>query len=194
MALIRLVDKDEVPTEVRAVFESGEQKYGKILNTWRAIAHNPAIFRAYLPFLMAVFAPGALDQRIKEISAVRVGILNHCRYTVSHRVNSSRNQGISDKDLIGLLNPAQHNFSPAEQAAMDFTDELTTQVDDVSYVENPQGVKAETLQRLKAHFSDAEISELALSVSLWNALARFHRVMDFELDMPVPPAEIDTAL
>ena len=102
MAFIRLVEKDEVPPEVRAVFESGEQKYGKILNTWRAIAHNPAVFQAYLPYLMAVFGPGALNSRIKDLTAVRIGLLNHCRYTVSHRVAASRGQGIPDEDLIGL--------------------------------------------------------------------------------------------
>jgi hypothetical protein len=32
-----------------------------------------------------------------------------------------------------------------------------------------------------------------MSVSLWNALARFHRVMDFELDMPAPPPALDPA-
>ena len=59
---------------------------------------------------------------------------------------------------------------------------------------NPQGVSAETLQQLKAHFSDAEISELTVTIGLWNALTRFHRVMDLELDMPEPPPELDAAL
>ncbi len=194
MTLVRLVTKEEVPPEVRAVYESGEQQYGKILNTWRAIGHNPAIFQAYLPYLRAVFGPGALDQRIKELTAVRVGLLCHCRYTVSHRVSSSLKQGIDEADLLGLLNPAGHSFSEREQAALAFAEELTTRVDDVGYAENPQGVRPATLVRLKQLFSDAEITELALSVSLWNALARFHRVMDFELDMPAPPGALDAAL
>ena len=95
---------------------------------------------------------------------------------------------------MAYLRPAEHDYSPAEQAALAFAEELTTQVDDISYAENPQGVGAETLQRVKEHYSDAEIAELALSVSLWNALTRFHRVMDLELDMPAPPPELDSAL
>lgn len=194
MAFIRLVEKDEVPPEVRAVFESGEKRYGKVLNTWRAVAHNPGVFQAYLPYLMAVFGPGAVNQRIKDLTAVRVGLLNHCRYTVSHRVNSSRAQGIPEADLIGLLNPQEHDFSVAEKAAIAFAEELTTQVDDISYADNPQGVSAGTLKGLKDHYSDTEIAELTLSISLWNALTRFHRVMDLELDMPAPPPELDSAL
>jgi alkylhydroperoxidase family enzyme len=135
-----------------------------------------------------------LDVRIKELTAVRVGLLNHCRYTVCHRVNSSRNNGIPDEDLLGLLDPDNHDFTDAERAALAFADELTTNMTSVSYADNRQGVSADTLVRLKAHYSDAEISELTLSVSLWNALTRFHRVMDFELDMPEPLAEMITDL
>lgn len=194
MSLVRLAEKEEVPPDVQKVFESGEQQYGQILNTWRAIALNPAIFQAYLPYIRSIFTPAALDQRIKEMCALRVAILNHCRYTVSHRVSSSRRQGIAEEDIIGLLNPANHPFAAAEQAALAFTEELTVQVDDIRYAVNKQGVSQETLHLIKKHFSDEEISELAVSVGLWNALSRFHRVMDFELDMPPPPPELDAAL
>ena len=194
MTLVRLVEKEEVPPEVQAVYESGEQQYGQVLNTWRAIGHNPAVFQAYLPFLRALFSPGALDQRTKELASLRVGILNHCRYTVSHRVSSSRRASIEEDDLVGLLNPSEYSFSPAEQVALAFTDELTTNVDDVPYPDNPQAVSVQTLSQLKEYFSDAEIVELALTVGVWNWLSRFHRVMDFDLDMPKPPAEMDQAL
>lgn len=194
MPLVRLVEKDEVPPEVQEVFNSGEEQYGQVLNTWRAIAHNPEIFKAYLPYIRAIFATAALDQRTKELVSLRVGILNHCRYTVSHRVNSSRKFGIDDADIVGLLDPPNHNFTEAEQAALAYAGELTTQVHDVSYAENRQGISAEALEGVKKHFSDAEISELTTTVALWNALSRFHRVMDFDLDMPVPPQELDDAL
>lgn len=194
MSLVRLVEKDEVPEEVRRVFESGEEQYGQVLNTWRAIAHNPGVFQAYLPYLRAIFGPGALSQRIKDLVAVRTSLLLGCRYSVSHRVASARRQGIPDRDLVGLVDPDGHDFTPEEEAALVFAEELTTRVDDVSFGESPQGVRAETLAAVREHFSDAEIVDLALSVGLWNALARFHRVMDLELDMPPPPAELERAL
>ena len=50
MTLVRLAEKEDVPPEVQKVFESSEQQYGQILHTWRAIALNPEIFQAYLPY------------------------------------------------------------------------------------------------------------------------------------------------
>jgi hypothetical protein len=32
-----------------------------------------------------------------------------------------------------------------------------------------------------------------MSIAVWNALSRFHRVMDFDLDMPAPPPYLDPA-
>ena len=78
--------------------------------------------------------------------------------------------------------------------ALAFTEELTAQVDDIRYATNKHGVSDKTLQMIKHHFTDEEISELAVNIGLWNALSRFHRVMDFDLDMPPPPPELDAAL
>ena len=194
MTLVRLVDKEEVPPEVQSVFESGEEQYGQVLNTWRALGHKPAVFQAYLPFLRSIFGPGLLDQRTKDLVAVRIGILNHCRYSTSHRVASARAQGISDEDLVGLIEPEEYDFSPTEKVALAYTDELTTQVEKISYADNPQAVDSELIKKVKEHFSDTEIVELTLTIGVWNWLSRFHRVMDFELDMPAPPAEIDDVL
>jgi AhpD family alkylhydroperoxidase len=194
MALVSLINKNEATTEVRAILEANEKQFGKILHTWQAIAQTPVIFQAYFPFLRSVIGPGLLDQHIKELTALRVAFLNHCRYTVSHRVTSARKNGITEAELIGLRDPASYNFSPAEQLALAFTDSLTTRIPEVSYSDNPQVVEPQILAGLKEHFTEPEIVELTLSISLWNALARFHRVMGFELDMAEPPAELDPAL
>lgn len=196
MPLVRMVERDEVPPDTQQTFDAGEQKYGQVLDAWRVIAHNPAIFEAYLPFVQAVFGPGALDARTKQLSAVRVTLLNHCRYSLSHRVTAARAQGIPDEDLIALahLDENRDRFTEAELAALDFTDELTTRVDDVSSKDEPLGVSRETLARVRGIFSDAELVELAMSVSLWNLLTRFLRVMDFELDMQPAPPELEAVL
>jgi AhpD family alkylhydroperoxidase len=194
MALVSLINKNEATPEVRAILEANEKQFGKILHTWQAIAQTPVIFQAYFPFLRSVIGPGLLDQRIKELTALRVAILNHCRYTVSHRVASARKNGITEADLIGLRDPASYDFSPTEQIALAFAESLTTQVTQVNYSGNPQVVEPQILAGLKEHFTEPEIVELTLSISLWNALARFHRVMGLEMDMADPPVELDPAL
>jgi alkylhydroperoxidase family enzyme len=196
MPLVRMVDRDEVPPETQATFDAGEQKYGKVLDAWRVIAHNPDIFKAYFPFLQSVFAPGALDQRTKQLSAVRVTILNHSRYALSHRLDAAKKDGVPEEDLIALGDLARNRdrFTESELAALDFTDELTTRPDEVRFGDEPLGVSKETISQLREHFGDAEIVELAMSVSVWNFLSRFLRVMDFDLDMDPPPPQLDAVI
>ncbi len=196
MPLVRMIERDEVPPEVQATFDAGEKKYGKVLDAWRVIAHNPEVFKTYFPFLQSVFAPAALDQRIKQLSAVRVTILNRSRYALSHRLDASKKDGIPEDDLVALgdLDGNRDRFTDAELAALDFTDELTIRPPQMSFRDEPLGVSKETISRVQEHFGDAEIVELAISVSMWNFLSRFLRVMDFDLDMEPPPPELDAAI
>jgi uncharacterized peroxidase-related enzyme len=193
VAYIELVEEAQAPPEVRAAYEESEATRGFVMETWKAIAHNPAIFAAYLGYIRAVFGPGELDQRTKDLVAVRCSHLNQCQYSLSHRVSASRHQGIDDEDLEALVDPTSANFTAAELAALAFATELTLGPQTIAYADNAQAVSAETLAAVKGHYTDAAISELAITVALWNGLNRYHRVMDFELDMPPPPGALDVS-
>jgi AhpD family alkylhydroperoxidase len=187
MALVRLVERDEVPTEVQAMFDAGEKQYGTVLHTWRAIAHRPDTFRAYVPYLRAVAGPGVLDQRIKELTALEVGLDNHCPYSVSHRVRAARAAGITDDELRALGDGTHSAFTEREQLALDVAGRLTLDLPSTPYDVEPSGLPKDIRARLQEAFTEEEIVELLLNISLWNALARFHRSMGFELDLePVP--------
>jgi AhpD family alkylhydroperoxidase len=187
MALVRLVERDEVPAEVQAIFDAGQEQYGTVLHTWRAIAHRPDTFRAYVPYLRAVAGPGVLDQRIKELTALQVGLDNHCAYSVTHRVRAARAAGITDDELRALGEGRLSGFSPREQLALDVAGRLTLDLPSTPRDVEPSGLPADVRARLQEAFTEEEIVELLLNIALWNALARFHRSMGFELDLdPVP--------
>jgi alkylhydroperoxidase family enzyme len=188
--LVALVGKDEAPPEVRAVFENGEAQYGRVLHTWQALAQRPEIFVAYLPYLRSIVGPGALDQRIKEIVEVRTVVLNRCLYSTSHRVRSARAAGVPEDDVVAAARGDLSAFDARERLGLELCEQLTLRPASVPYADAPQLVEAELLERLRASFTDPEIVELVATIGIWNALARFHRVMGFELDMEPPPDAI----
>jgi uncharacterized peroxidase-related enzyme len=185
--LVALVSKDQAPPAVREVFERGEAVYGRVLNTWQALAQRPEIYIAYMPYLRSIVGPGALDQRLKELVEVRTVVLNRCLYSASHRVRSARAAGVSEEDIVAVARGELSRFSEREQLALELAEVLTLQPSSVPYSDAPQLVDAATLERLRASFTDPEIVELVTTIAIWNALARFHRVMGFELDMDAPP-------
>jgi AhpD family alkylhydroperoxidase len=194
MTWIELVDPAQAEGELADAFAAGEAVYGKVLEAWKAVAHVDGAFPAYLPYLRRAVGPGQVDPRIKDLAAIRVGMLNGCRYSVSHRVASARKAGVPEEDILGVADPERAGFDERLSAALAFAEELTLAPPAVPPTDAPQAVSDATLARIKAAFDDAEIAELALSVSLWNALSRFHRVLALELDMPEPPAALDPAL
>lgn len=193
MTWIDLVDPEQAEGELAEAFAAGEAIYGKVLEAWKAVAHVEGAFPAYLPYLRSAVGPGRVDARIKDLTAIRVGMLNGCRYTVSHRVASARKAGVPDEDIVAVADVTSAGFDERLAAALAFAEELTLAPPQVPASQAPQAVSTETLTRMEAVFGDAERAEIALSVSLWNALSRFHRVLALEMDMPDPPAELDPA-
>lgn len=192
--LVGLVSKDDAPPEVRAVFEGGEAQYGRVLHTWQALAQRPEIFVAYLPYLRSIVGPGELEQRVKELVEVRTAVLNRCLYSTSHRVRSARAAGVPEEDLVAVARGELSGFDDREQIALQLCEELTVRPPSVAFADAPQLVDTGLLERLRSSFTDPQIVELVATIGLWNALARFHRVMGFELDMDPPPEAIAAEL
>jgi alkylhydroperoxidase family enzyme len=192
--LVDLVSKEEAPPQVRAVFEGGEAQYGRILHTWQALAQRPEIFVAYLPYLRSIVGPGELEQRTKELVEVRTVVLNRCLYSTSHRVRSAKAAGVPEDDLVAVARGDFEGFAEPERVALELCDELTLRMPSVAYADAPQLVDNALLERLRATFTDPQIVELVATIGIWNALARFHRVMGFDLDMDPPPEAIAAEL
>ncbi len=194
MALVPLMSKEQIDAVDLPLIEAGEGAFGTLLNTWLAIAHSPGMFAAYLPFVRTVSGPGALDQRTKELTAVYVSLLNHCRYTTSHRCYSALAKGVSEADLGRLAAGEFTSFTDTERLALEFTRALTVDIPVTGRDESITGVDPRLRSQVQTAFTPPELVELVMSVGLWNALARFHRVLDLELDLGEPPADVDSAI
>jgi AhpD family alkylhydroperoxidase len=185
--LVGLVSKEDAPPEVRAVYDQAEPVYGRLLHTWQALAQRPEIFTAYLPYLRSIIGPGELEQRIKELVEVRTVVLNRCLYSTSHRVRSARAAGVPEEDIVAVARGELDGFDSRERLALELACELTVRPASVPYADAPQLASPELLARVRTEFTEPQIVELVAVIGLWNALARFHRVMGFELDMDAPP-------
>lgn len=194
MPLVPLVDESRADATDLPALEAGRAAYGQLLNTWRAIANRPGLFATYLPFLRTVAGPGTLDQAVKELTAVRVGVLNHCRYTVSHRCASAQAQGLTTAQLGAVATGDFDGFDDRTRAALALTDEMTLDLPQTPLQAGAAGVDPAVLADVQRHFAPDALTELLMSIAVWNALSRFHRVMEFDLDMPEPPPEVAAVL
>lgn len=191
MPLVPLVPASAAADVDRAAIDSGVEQYGQLLHTWGALLNRPGLFSAYLPFLRAVAGPGAVDAQIKDLSALLVGRLNGCRYTVSHRYAAAKRNGASDDLVDAVISMDWSDLGPEMQTALGLTHAMTLAPSLLAYDAQPQILVPEVLETARRQFTPEQLVELTMSISVWNALSRFHRVMGLPLDMPAGPPGVE---
>jgi uncharacterized peroxidase-related enzyme len=160
---IRPVEMNNAPEPVRRIYEAVEKNLGRVPNTFKMLAHRPEILRTFLPLYNAVWAEGALPQKIKALAAVRTSLLNGCNYWTRAYSAQAARFGVSQAQIDALKTPGGRRdasvFSPLEQAVLRFTDHLT------SY---PGNIDGADLEQLQAHFSEEQIVELVVTIATTN--------------------------
>jgi len=106
----------------------------------------------------------SLDRKLYEMIYLRVSFINGCHYCEQHHVASSKRVGLTAQDWTALKDGNYTRFTDKEQTALAYAEKLTRASQDVSNAD---------FERLKKHFSDAEIVDLHLLVGLANLTNRF---------------------
>ena len=86
---------------------------------------------------------------------------------------------MTDLQLGELLGEGKAEFTPAERAAIVFSEEMTT---------HPQGVSPETVAELRRHWDDRQVVEIAAVAALFNSFNRFNNAL--EVDPTVYPKSL----
>ena len=105
MALAPMIEIEEAPSEVRAVYDDimATRQVDWINNFWKVIANHPPTLKRTWESLKEVMAPGALDPLVKEMIFVAVSVTNNCEYCIKSHTAAARKAGMSDAMLAELL-------------------------------------------------------------------------------------------
>ena len=100
-----LIDYDEAPPEVRAVYDDimETRQVDWVNNFWKALAVDPVTLRRTWESVKEVMAPGALDPLTKELLYVAVSVTNGCEYCIASHTASARTRGMTEEELAELL-------------------------------------------------------------------------------------------
>ena len=165
--MIHLLTQKEAPLLVRKYFENGTP--GPIT---RSLAHVPEMLNATLPFIGTVLGPSALAFRIKEIVILRTSYLFRCNYCVNTHSFVASKGGFSQDEILGLRNqlPFQEIFKASQESS------LIQWVDSIADSSKP--ISAKIKEKIKKHFSEADIVELTLLTSTTIMLNRYATILE----------------
>ncbi len=166
------------PAAAQPMLEAVKKQLGSVPNLFRLVANSPAALEGYLG-LNAALAKGALDARTRERIALAVAEINGCSYCLSAHTYLGKNVAKLDDAELAANRHGMSN-DPQADAAVRFAVKVTN---------NRGHVTDADLSAVRmAGYSDAQIIEIVLHVSL-NTLTNYvNEVAKTEIDFPVVQA------
>jgi uncharacterized peroxidase-related enzyme len=180
MARVREIAAEELPRELREVYERFVGEYGPFANQVAVLAHVPAALRHLMPMLMELRQAKTLPKRYLELAIVAVSKLNECDYCVAHHKPFLTVEGISPAGVDRVLEWRNH-------PELDEVDRLVVEYA-VAAWSNPGRLRDELFQRLRRHFSEAQIVELTLRITLCGFFNRFNDALQIEEETDTLPS------
>ena len=178
MAHLRPLENEEVEdADIRERFEHYQNTRGFTPNSIRTMARRPNIVKAFMSLNQAVLYEGTVDPQLKMLVSLISSVSAGCLYCQSHMTNLSHIYEAPDEKIADiLLYETSPHFSDGERAALDLA---------YKAAQVPNAVTDKEFDRLKLHFSEAEIVEIVASVALFGYLNRWNDTMATSLE-PLP--------
>lgn len=157
MSRIPLMEPDNEPAELRAVFGQLRATRGRVPAMYRTLAHQPAILAAHRAYFHAALDAGVLPRPFKEKIAWRTARLRQSEYSSASHHRYALKHGVSADELAAIDRGDYSNLASREAAALRFAEAMVRgqgAVDDATYA------------ALQASFDAAEIVEIAALVGI----------------------------
>lgn len=171
MARVRSIPSAELPADLAAIYERFAAEYGPFANQVAVLAHVPAALRHLMPMLMELREADTLPKRYLEIAIVVVSKLNECHYCVAHHTPFLAVQGLSPAAIDALPDTAHPELDAVDRLVVEYA---------TAAWETPNRIRATLFDRLREHFSEAQIVELTLRITLCGFFNRFNDALRIE--------------
>ncbi|MEO1491596.1 MAG: carboxymuconolactone decarboxylase family protein [Pseudomonadota bacterium] len=173
MPRVRTVPAEEISGKAREVYDRAGT-YGSFSSLVGVMANRPPVLEHTFGLLMDLKSEGVLPARYLELALVTVSKLNECTFCVSNHTPKLNAAGISLSAAEGILDYA-------EMDEFDAVDKLVVEYS-IAVTNDFHRVRDEMMDRLRAHFDDAQIVELTWRIALCGAFNRFNDVLQTEID------------
>ena len=182
MSRLAPLSLDQVDPDTRVMIENAENLMGFIPNDALVMARHPALTKAMWGLVAAVYGPGQVDNGLKRLVGEAASKAAGCFYCSAHAAHGAREQGVA-QDKIDAVWSFEDSplFSDAERAAINLAMKASVV---------PNGTTDADFDRLKAHFSEDEITEIVAVIAMFGFLNRWNSTLDTALE-PIPMASIE---
>ncbi len=181
------VEYEETSPEVRAIYDEIMDTMGSpsVLNTLKALGHNPRVLRGVWSMLRATLIEGEIPELLKQLILFKISIVAGNEYCTSLHAHAALNLDptLTYDDLVTLSGGAcSANLPPSFPVAIDIVSRASL---DPKSVADPDWDFEDQLR--DEGFSDSEIDEL-LAVGYFSVMMNMLTdTYDVPWERPFPP-------
>ena len=172
MARVRYIPSTELPPDLAAIYERFAGTYGPFRNQAAVFAHVPVALRHLMSMLLELREAATLPKRVLELATVTVSKLNQCDYCVAHHTPFLVVEGITPTGVEGILEYRDH-------PELDERDKLVIEYAIAAW-ERPSRIPDSFFARLHEYFSEAQLVELTLRITLCGFFNKFNDALGIE--------------
>ena len=178
MARIPVHTVASAPEKSRDQLKALESRIGKVLNIHGEMAHSPVVLQSYVALHSVIADHGSYDARTREAIALAVGNVDECSYCQAAHTSGGKAAGFSGDEMMAIRRDAVE-FDTRLAALLSLAREYTRDVGHVS--------DATWQAALDAGWTDEQLTELSVHVTLNLFTNYFNHLVRTDLDVPAAP-------
>jgi len=139
---------------------------GRISPLYQVLLHSTPIAHGWEQMLSAVRNRSSLPAGLRELVILRVAVLNGAPYEFDAHVPHALKAGVAQSTVDAMRQqplPADLPLTPAERAALDYTDAMTRDI----------AVPDALFARVREHFQGQQLVDLTATAAAYNMVSRF---------------------
>ena len=168
MARLPYLDQEDLSPEDKDLLE-------RPINLNRVLVNSPNCRRAGLQLAHFIRYQSRLDARVKELAIMAVGYITRAPYEWSHHVILSKDFGVSDDDIIELI-----NFLEGRAYKLDRLASLA--VAGAREMTGDLAMSDATFEALRDILSNEELVDLVVTIAHYNAMVRVLATLQVDIE------------
>lgn len=159
------LERDALPAPMQGAFDRALSIRGDATFV-QVFGLAPELFEWYGEFYQRVFYGGRVPVRIKEIVRLRLSTVHGCAFCNKGNRLDAIKAGLSEAQVRAIDDPEAPVWAPEERAALRLAGQMT--------LTHPGGqLDGPLYQELRAHFDDAQVLELGMTMAVLTGMAKF---------------------
>ena len=174
MTRIQMVDEATPDPILEPVFTRLKARWGAVLHLYRVLGWSPSLVKAWGGFAWSLRFEVTASRRLRELLVIHIAQRLGARYEFEHHRHMAQEEGLTDAQVNALADWTSYAslFTADEQLMLRLGDELAL----------GPGACAETMEAMKARFSNSDLMEILVTGAYYCAVARVVNSLDLDLE------------